>query len=132
MRFDFLRFISYCLSGSADLFLAVYIGIYGGDAGAAFWRSGTWGSVLRQPRLVNFFGFSMWKKILLILVFYFAGLFKAVYLLAPADSGKFGQNRSRAEVAAGRVHVQLCKVVQLVDEEASKVGNAATERLAKR
>ena len=65
-------------------------------------------------------------------MFYFAGFFKAVYLLAPADSGKFGQNRSRAEVAAGRVHVQLCKVVQLVDEEASKVGNAVTERLAKR
>ncbi|MBW8035841.1 MAG: hypothetical protein FVQ79_09475 [Planctomycetes bacterium] len=70
----------------------------------------------------------MWKKFVLILVLYFAGVFSAVYLLAPVEAA----NCSRAEVAAEKVHIKLCKMVKFVDEKASKVGNKTAERFAKR
>ena len=70
----------------------------------------------------------MWKKFVLILVVYFAGFFSAVYLLGSAEAA----NCSRAEVAAEKVHIQLCKVIEFADEKASKVGNKTAERLAKR
>ncbi len=74
----------------------------------------------------------MWKKFLLILVVYFAGVFSAVYLLAPSDLNKFGTNYSRAEVLAYKLHIQLCKVIEFADEKASKVGNKTAERFTKR
>ena len=74
----------------------------------------------------------MWKKFLLILVVYFAGVFSAVYMLGPSDLNKFGTNYSRAEVLAYKTHIQLCKLVEIVDEKASKVGNKTAERLAKK
>ena len=74
----------------------------------------------------------MWKKYLLVLTFYFAGFFTAMYLLGPADLGKFDANCSRAEVLAAKVHVQLRKIVELTEEKASKVGSTTMARLAKR
>lgn len=74
----------------------------------------------------------MWKKFTLILLVYFAGVFSAVYLLAPSDLNKFGTNYSRAEVLACKAHKQLCKVVKIANEKASKVGNKTAERFAKR
>lgn len=75
---------------------------------------------------------NVWKKFLLILVFYFAGVFSAVYLLGPADLGIFGVKCSRAEVLAYKVHLQLCKVVEIVDKKASKVRDTTTKKFTKR
>lgn len=80
----------------------------------------------------TFFEFYMWKKFVLILVFYFAGFFTAVYLLGPADRDKFGANCSRAEVLTAKVHVQLRRIVELAEEKASKVGSVTAARFAKR
>ena len=74
----------------------------------------------------------MRKKILLVVVLYAAGFLSAVYLLGPADSGKYGASVSRAEVIAYKVYAQLRKVVEIANEKASKVGNATTARLAKK
>ena len=70
----------------------------------------------------------MWKKLVLILLVYFAGVFSAVYLLGSAEAA----NYSRAEVLAYKLHTQLCKLVEIVNEKASKVGNKTAERFAKR